>query len=208
MTAPFDWKNAPRTMDDKAKLFPPKALAALRAEAVNREFIWSCDDLTGSMLRVLAGSKPGGRLLELGTGIGEGSAWLLDGMDARARLTTVEIDPARQSVARAHLGNDTRIEFFEGSSADYIAKAAKESFDLIFADTWIGKMEMMGEAIALLKAGGFYIVDDLQPVPGWGPDLPTVMPKVVAKLEECRDLRIVKLDWSTGLIVGVKCVAR
>src|SRR5689334_23024366 len=132
----------------KTNIIPPTALAGLREEAVRRESIWSCDDLTGNLLRTLAASKPGGKLRELGTGIGEGSAWLLDGMDADARLITVEINPARQAVARKYLQGDARIEFHHGSSADVLQHATRESFDLIFADTWIGKMEMMEQSLS------------------------------------------------------------
>ena len=44
------------------------------------------DPLTCTLLRTLAASKPGGQFLELGSGTGLSTAWLLDGMDARATL--------------------------------------------------------------------------------------------------------------------------
>ena len=53
--------------------------------------------------------KPGGRLIEIATGTGVGTCWLLDGMDAAATLTTVDTDPKVQAIARAHLGH-CRIE--------------------------------------------------------------------------------------------------
>ena len=49
---------------------------------------------TGALLAALAASKPGGRLLELGTGTGLGTAWLLSGMDADSHLDTVDTDPS------------------------------------------------------------------------------------------------------------------
>lgn len=66
---------------------------------------------TGSFLRTLAALKPGGRLLELGTGTGLGTAWHLDGMDATSTLDSVDRDPAVQAIARRHLGGDARITF-------------------------------------------------------------------------------------------------
>jgi len=48
----------------------------------------------GALLAVLAASKPGGRLLELGTGTGHGTAWLLSGMDETSHLDTVDTDQA------------------------------------------------------------------------------------------------------------------
>jgi hypothetical protein len=47
----------------------------------------SCDERTGCLLATLAATRPGGRLLELGTGVGEGTAWLLSGMPANASPT-------------------------------------------------------------------------------------------------------------------------
>ena len=47
----------------------------------------------GALLRLMASMKPGGRLLEIGTGTGVSTCWLLDGMDSTAKLTTVDINP-------------------------------------------------------------------------------------------------------------------
>jgi predicted O-methyltransferase YrrM len=57
------------------------------------------EPLVGALLRSLAASKPGGRFLELGTGTGVATAWLLDGMDDRATLVSVDND-ARYSKRR------------------------------------------------------------------------------------------------------------
>jgi len=46
------------------------------------------------MLRTLAASKPGGRFLELGTGTGIATAWLLEGMDERSTLISIDNDGA------------------------------------------------------------------------------------------------------------------
>jgi len=61
------------------------------------------------MLRTLVASKPGGRFLELGTGTGIATAWLLEGMDERSTLISVDNDGAVQSVARDSLGADNRL---------------------------------------------------------------------------------------------------
>ena len=75
-------------MDDTPHTFPT-ALPALRAAAREAGFTMSCEERTGSLLAVLAAARPGGRILELGTGVGEGTAWLLSGMDGASRLVTV-----------------------------------------------------------------------------------------------------------------------
>lgn len=89
-------------MDDRP-YFRPAALDQLLADAAGLGFAMSCEDRTGSLLATLAASKPGGHVVELGTGVGAGASWLLHGMRADAHLTSVETDPAYQAVAAAHL---------------------------------------------------------------------------------------------------------
>src|SRR5947209_2998771 len=63
---------------------PPVTLDALLRRTRELGLDAACESRTGGLLCVLAASKPGGRLLELGTGTGVGTAWLLDGMDSAA----------------------------------------------------------------------------------------------------------------------------
>ena len=46
-------------------------------------FKMSCDYETASLLRTLAASCRHGKLLELGTGAGISTCWILDGMDSQ-----------------------------------------------------------------------------------------------------------------------------
>src|SRR5437764_14300438 len=99
-------------MNDQTDLNPPAVVAALLREADALGFRLSCEPLTGSLLRTLAASKPGGTLLELGTGVGVGTAWLLAGLSAGARLLSVDRDERVQEVARRHLGDDPRLTLY------------------------------------------------------------------------------------------------
>ncbi|MEU9087442.1 hypothetical protein [Streptomyces sp. NPDC048357] len=76
-------------MDDMPSRIPD-SLPALRAGARRAGFTLSCEERTGSLPALLAATRPAGRILELGTGVGEGTAWLLGGMDRASRLVTVE----------------------------------------------------------------------------------------------------------------------
>jgi len=66
-------------------------------------FTMASDILTGTLLRTLAASKPSGRFLELGTGTGLATSWILEGMDAHATLISVDNDEKLLSVARQFL---------------------------------------------------------------------------------------------------------
>src|SRR5579862_2142840 len=99
----------PESFLDACSLAVPPVVAAIQADTVAMGFKMASTDATGRMLRTLVASKPGGRMLELGTGTGLATAWLLDGMDTAATLDTVDIDPACVAVARRHLANDSRV---------------------------------------------------------------------------------------------------
>lgn len=125
---------------------------------------------TGAMLSLLAASKPAGRLLELGTGTGLATAWLLAGMGQRASLVSVDSDPAVQAVAREALAGDPRVAFVIGDGLDHVRAQPPASFDLIFADAWPGKYDGLDETLALLAPGGLYVVDDMSRQPNWPED--------------------------------------
>eukprot|EP01030_Chromulinospumella_sphaerica_P015187 gene15187-14984_t len=146
---------------------PPPQWPALARRTAEIGFDMPSEPAGGAFLRMLAASKPGGRLLELGTGTGLATAWLLDGMDAAARLVSIDNDDGVQAPARDLLGEDARVRFVTGDGLAYIRAQPAASFDLIFADAWPGKYEGLEDALALLAPGGLYIGDDMLPQPNW-----------------------------------------
>src|SRR4029453_13233220 len=82
----------------------PGALDAILRDTSRIGFSMASERKTGSLLCMLAASKPAGRFLELGTGTGVGTSWILAGMDERSALDSVDNDPACQDIARRHLG--------------------------------------------------------------------------------------------------------
>src|SRR5262245_40417954 len=111
-------------MNDREILHPPSALAAILEANASAGFTMASEPTTGSLLRTLAASKRGGRLLELGTGTGVGTCWLLSGMDDAATLDTVESDGNVQAIARQHLGHDPRLRFHHDDGAAFIDRCA------------------------------------------------------------------------------------
>jgi predicted O-methyltransferase YrrM len=188
-------------MDELAHLNPPAALPAILERTEALAFPMPSEPRTGAILRVLAASKPGGRLLELGTGTGLSAAWLLDGMDREARLTSVDVDPEVQAVARQYLGSDPRVEIVTADAAEFLRRQDVETFDLIFADAMLGKYELLDQALALLCRGGLYVIDDMLPQDNWPENHASRVPRLIADLAGRTDYRIVSLAWSSGLVV-------
>jgi predicted O-methyltransferase YrrM len=191
-------------MDEAAFQPPPEALEAIMAETRKLGFQNWCWPQVGALLRVMAALKPGGRLLEIGTGTGVGTCWLLDGMDAAARLLTIDINPKVQTVARAHLGTDPRLTLLCEDGAAAIMREPPNSFDLIFADGGSGKHVLLDQALALLRPGGIYLCDDMKPHPMWPPEHAVKIPPLMEALAARQDFRRVYIDWSSGVVVMVK----
>src|ERR1700682_5896726 len=73
-------------------------------------FNMNSDLYTGSLLKTLVASRKSGRILELGTGGGLATSWILKGMDQQSRLVSIENNGALLEIAKEQLRDD-RIEF-------------------------------------------------------------------------------------------------
>jgi predicted O-methyltransferase YrrM len=202
-------------MTDEPSGHPPR-LEAIVSETAAIGFTMAAEAKTGALLRTLAAAKPAGELLELGTGTGYATAWLLDGMDAASRLTSVESEGRFQAIAQKHLGADPRVRFLHSDAAEYLSAArwsdavndgsntAPGRFDLIFADTWPGKFTHLDEAIALLKPGGLYVIDDMLAAPSWPEGHATKVTVLLKQLSLRPDLLLTRMSWATGIVLAVK----
>lgn len=191
-------------MIDIDYIHEPAALAAIRERAARLDFTMASEPRTCALLAVMAASKPGGRLLELGTGTGVGTAWLLAGMDATATLTSVDTSPEFQAVAREVLGADPRLTLTIEDGAAFLRSQPPASFDLIFADAMPGKYEALEEALVLLKPGGLYIIDDLLPQTNWPDGHAAKVPVLLERLRADARLVMTPMEWASGLTIAVR----
>ena len=191
-------------MDDAAIKRSPEAAAGILADTEALGFVMASESKVGALLAALAASKPGGRLLELGTGTGHGTAWLLTGMDPGATLDTVDNDQAVIGVARRHLGGDRRVTFHVADGAEFIRQSPTRVYDLIYADAWPGKFSQLDDALALLKPGGIYFIDDLLPQPNWPEGHAPKVPVLIDEIERREGFVTVRLAWGSGLMLVVR----
>ena len=182
----------------------PKEYSAILTATQQLEFNQLSERHVGALVATLCASKPNGAFLELGTGTGLGTAWILDGMCGNSSLITVDNDPHLVQIAKNHLDHDTRVEFVVANGEDVITRLQPSTIDLIFADSWPGKYHHLEETLALLKPGGFYVVDDMIPQPNWPDGHDQVAQELIASLLTNPHLKCIQLDWSTGVMVCVK----
>ena len=191
-------------MDDQALARIPVSVQAILTETDALDFNMVSEPKVGALLAALVASKPGGRFLELGTGTGHGTAWLLSGMDSASRLDSVDNETLFLSVAHRHLSHDRRVTFHVMDGAEFIRQAPAASFDVIYADAWPGKFTHLDEALALLRTGGMYVIDDLLPQPNWPEGHAPKVPALIEDLERRGEFVTVKLAWASGLMIVVR----
>src|SRR5689334_7307510 len=188
-------------MNDAYISRPPAALDAIVADTAALSFDIISEAKVGALLATLAASKPAGRILELGTGTGHGAAWLLSGMDATSTLDTVDTDERVVTVARRQLGADARVRFHVMDGGEFLATRMPGEFDLIYADAWPGKFSHLDAALALLRPGGIYVIDDLLPQPNWPEGHAPKVPALVDDLERRPEFTTVRMAWASGLML-------
>ena len=114
---------------------------------------------TGAALRFLASALRAKAVVEVGTGAGVSSLYLLRGMTQDGVLTSIDVDPEPQSAAKrafaeAKVGPG-RTRLIMGRALDVLPRLTEEAYDLLFVDAT--KQEYPGfheQGVRLLRPGG------------------------------------------------------
>lgn len=182
----------------------PELVAAARATAERAGFDRSCDDAVGRLLAVLAAAVPAeGRILELGTGAGVGTAWIVHGLAQRSdvEVVSVEADPQTAALAARHTWPRC-VRFLLDDAVRVLPTIG--TFDLIFADAQGGKWQRLDLSIGALRAGGMLLVDDMTPQHWWSGEQATHQDTVRRTLLQHPDLAACQLDCASGIILSVR----
>jgi predicted O-methyltransferase YrrM len=195
----------------------PPQLAVIQACTVALGFHMGSERGIGNLLQILAASKPAGRFLELGTGTGIATAWLLSGMDRDSTLISIDTDEHVQSVAHEILGGDPRLTLLTEDAEPWLKNHAavgpptpestpklKKEFDLIFADAMPGKFIARDQALNLVAPGGFYVIDDLLPQPNWPEGHADKIPPLQYTLSSQPGFFSLPIAWASGTMVLVR----
>ena len=158
----------------------------------------------GRLLAALAAAVPsGGRVLEIGTGVGVGLAWLVHGLGSRrdVEVVTVELDDeVRQTALSAPW--PPWVCFESGDGAEVAGRLGQ--FDLIFPDAPGGKIFFLRRMVAALRRGGVLVVDDMDLTRHEDEQLRSALAVLRHPLLDNAELVCAELGFSSGVIVAVK----
>ena len=117
----------------------------------------------GALLSLLARLSGGRAVVEVGTGAGVSGLWLLSGMREDGVLTTIDVEPEHQRLAKlafteAGIGPG-RTRLIAGRAQEVLTRLADESYDLVFIDaTPTQQPQFVTEGVRLLRPGGVIVV--------------------------------------------------
>lgn len=147
----------------RSNTYYPELVLAAKSLAERRDFNHSCTDETGRLLRILAGQVKEGKILEVGTGLGVGSSWMLSSIASGVQFISIDIDFKRADSVRKHIRHP-QAEFVDG---DWKEISDQGPFQFIFADAAIVKSVEAEKLFDLLEIGGLLLMDDFTPEEHW-----------------------------------------
>ncbi|WP_059017289.1 O-methyltransferase [Mycobacterium sp. M26] len=117
----------------------------------------------GALLSVLARLSGGKAVVEVGTGAGVSGLWLLSGMREDGVLTTIDIEPEHQRIAKQAFSEGgigpSRTRLIAGRAQEVLTRLADESYDLVFIDAApADQADFVVEGVRLLRSGGVIVL--------------------------------------------------
>jgi predicted O-methyltransferase YrrM len=104
-------------------------------------------------------------VVEVGTGAGVASVWLLRGMRPDGVLTTVDVEPEHQRAARETLAEAgvpaNRVRLISGRALEVLPRLSDGAYDLVFVDADKAEYpDYLEQALRLLRPGGVVAFDN------------------------------------------------
>ncbi|MGH3647749.1 MAG: O-methyltransferase [Micromonosporaceae bacterium] len=188
-------------------------LEAARGRAVEVGIIPSRPG-AGATLRLLATMIGAKSVVEVGTGAGVSGLWLLSGMRPDGVLTTIDIEPEHQRLARKAFTEagyaPSRTRLIAGRALDVLPRLADGAYDLVLLGADRTDFDRyVAEALRLLRTGGVLALDNAlgggKVIDPAARDPESVsMREVVKSLRDAEEWTSALLPVGDGLLVAVK----
>jgi predicted O-methyltransferase YrrM len=158
----------------------------------------------GAYLRQLAHQIKAQSVVEVGTGSGVGSLWLLEGMLSSGTLTSIDDEMEHSSIAKIALAEaeieQPRFRLITNSVMDVMTKLTDRAYDLVvFRHNPEDLSFAISEAHRILRSGGVFVIDNFF---GGGkvPDPAQRDPKTIALRDAGKSIKSDTDSWVTSLV--------
>jgi predicted O-methyltransferase YrrM len=168
----------------------------------------------GGVLRLLAAAVAARHVVEIGTGAGTSGLWLLQGMAPDGILTSIDIEPEHQRLARRAFAEagipPQRTRVISGDAAEVLPRLNDATYDMVLVDADKPNYPFYAEqAIRLLRSGGVLALDnmlwhDRVADPAVRDDVTTTLRDLGKTLREDDRLLPALLPVGDGLFAAVK----
>jgi len=120
---------------------------------------------SGAFLRLAAGWVGAAAAVEIGSGAGYSGVWIVRGLAPKGILTTIEVDPDHQRLAKntyEEAGFPTRVRSILGRALDVLPRLTDGGYDLAFLDAVKSEYpEYLEHALRLVRPGGVILADNV-----------------------------------------------
>lgn len=119
----------------------------------------------GAYLRHLAHQLNAQSVVEIGTGSGVGSLWILEGMIASGTLTSIDDEMEHTSIAKLAMADagipQSRFRFITNPVMDVMTKLTDRAYDLVVYRHNAEDLSFaISEAHRILRSGGVFVIDN------------------------------------------------
>jgi predicted O-methyltransferase YrrM len=164
--------------------------------------------VTGGTLRFIAAATGARSVVEIGTGCGTSGIWLLRGMRPGAVLTSVDVEPEHQRLARAAFlaagFPASRYRLIGGLALEVLPRLADAAYDMVFCDADPQEYpDYLAAAQRLLRPGGVVVIDDALGSEH-GPDDSAATSELRETVQADERLVPLLLPIANGLLAAVK----
>ncbi|WP_246943301.1 O-methyltransferase [Bacillus pinisoli] len=143
----------------RSNTFILKIVQAAKKLAEEKGFSNSCSDEVGRLLSVLVGQIRDGKILEIGTGYGVGSSWILSAIAPTTEFISVDNCKEKMDVVMNTLFHN-QVKLYVGDWKEVISEGP---FQFIFADAATAKTFEGEILLQALDQGGLLLMDDFTP---------------------------------------------
>jgi predicted O-methyltransferase YrrM len=119
----------------------------------------------GAFLRFLAFSLQAQSVVEVGTGSGVGSLWILDGMRSTGTLTSIDDEMEHTQIAKLAFADadiaQNRVRLITNSVIEVISKLTDTAYDMVVLRHNPEDLSfVIGESLRILRSGGVLVIDN------------------------------------------------